>query len=253
MGRVEEYLLDKIEREGALHITLIDPEKMSPEEAKEVAVEAEEGGSSAIMVGGSTLVSNQDLDEAVKAIKSGVEIPVILFPNNISCISRFADAIWFMSLLNSSNTYYLIEAQALTAALIKKYKLEAIPMGYIIVGEGCAAGYIGHARFINYDHPEIAVGYALAAVHLGMRFIYLEAGSGAKDPIPPEMISQVKKAIERPLIVGGGIRDALAAERAVRAGADIIVTGTLVEQGGSVRERIYEIVRNIRGVKKVMV
>lgn len=250
MGRVEEYLLRKIEHEGALHITLIDPEKTPPRDAVEVAVEAEEGGTAAIMVGGSTLVSNQELDEVVKAIKRAVRIPAILFPNNIAGISRYADAIWFMSLLNSSSTYYLIEAQALTAALINKYQLEAIPMGYLIVGEGCTVGYIGHARLISYEYPKIAAGYALAAVQLGMRFIYLEAGSGAKEPIPPEMISMVKKAIQRPLIVGGGIRDASAAERAVRAGADIIVQGTLVERVNCIKERIYEMVEHIRNVKR---
>ena len=250
MRRVEEYLLSRIEREGAIQITLIDPDKMLPEDAANVAVEAERGGTSAIMVGGSTLVSNQDLDEVVKTIKREVKVPLILFPNNISGISRFADAIWFMSLLNSSNTYYLIEAQALTATLIKRYKLEAIPMGYIIVGEGCTAGYVGHARLISYEHPEIAVGYALAAIHLGMRFIYLEAGSGAKEPIPPDMISKVKKAIERPLIVGGGIGDSKVAERAVLAGADILVTGTLVERVNCVKERIYDIVKSIRNVRR---
>jgi len=250
MGRVEKYLMDQLAHKGVLHITLIDPEKMLLEDAVRVAVEAEGGGTSAIMVGGSTLVSNQDLDEAVKAIKSAIKIPIILFPNNISGISRFADAMWFMSLLNSSNTYYLIEAQALAAALVKRYQLEAIPMGYIIVGEGCAAGYIGHARPISAEYPEIVGGYALAAVYLGMRFIYLEAGSGAKEPIPPETISKVKKITGSPLIVGGGIRNASAAERAAQAGADIIVTGTLVEQVDSVKEKIHEIVEAIRKVRR---
>mgnify|MGYP001116754945 FL=1 len=246
MGPVEEYLLTRLAKDGALHITLVDPEKMLLKDAVRIAVEAEKGGTSGIMVGGSTLVSNQDLDETVKAIKASVKIPIILFPNNISGVSRFADAIWFMSLLNSSNTYYLIEAQALVSALVKTYQLEAIPMGYIIVGEGCAAGYIGHARVISPEYPEIVAGYALAGTYLGMRFIYLEAGSGAKEPVPPATISKVKKVIEGPLIVGGGIRDAFAAEKAVRAGADIIVTGSLVEEVDQVRERIHEIIERIR-------
>jgi len=250
MGRVERYLIDQLAKDGVLHITLIDPEKMPLKDVVRVAAEAEGGGTSAIMVGGSTLVSNQDLDEAVKAIKNAVKIPVILFPNNISGISRFADAVWFMSLLNSSNTYYLIEAQALAAALVKRYQLEAIPMGYIIVGEGCAAGYIGHARPISPEYPEIVGGYALAGVYLGMRFIYLEAGSGAKEPVPPETISMVKKITGSPLIVGGGIRDASTAERAAQAGADIIVTGTLVEQVDQVKEKIHEIVEGIRKVRR---
>ena len=246
MGRVEEYLLTRLAKDGVLHLTLVDPEKMLLKDIVRIAVEAEKGGTSGIMVGGSTLVSNQDLDETVKAIKASVKIPIILFPNNISGVSRFADAIWFMSLLNSSNTYYLIEAQALVSALVKTYQLEAIPMGYIIVGEGCAAGYIGHARVISPEYPEIVAGYALAGTYLGMRFIYLEAGSGAKEPVPPATISKVKKVIEGPLIVGGGIRDAFAAEKAVRAGADIIVTGSLVEEVDQVRERIHEIIERIR-------
>jgi len=246
MGRVEEYLLIRLAKDGALHLTLVDPEKTLLKDIVRIAVEAEKGGTSGIMVGGSTLVSSQDLDETVKAIKASVKIPIILFPNNISGVSRFADAIWFMSLLNSSNTYYLIEAQALASALVKRYQLEAIPMGYIIVGEGCAAGYIGHARLIGPEYPEIVAGYALAGTYLGMRFIYLEAGSGAKEPVPPATISKVKKVIERPLIVGGGIRDASTAEKAVRAGADIIVTGSLVEQVDQVKEKIYEITERIR-------
>ncbi|RJS86539.1 geranylgeranylglyceryl/heptaprenylglyceryl phosphate synthase, partial [Candidatus Bathyarchaeota archaeon] len=170
---------------------------------------------------------------------------VILFPNNVSGVSRYADAIWFMSLLNSSNTYYLIDVQALTARMIKQYEIEPIPMGYIIVGEGGAAGYIGQARPIPYDHPEIAVGYSLAGELLGMHFIYLEAGSGAKRPVPPEMVSLVKRHLSIPLIVGGGIRDGVSARRIAESGADIIVTGTLVEETDSVRERIAEIVSQI--------
>ena len=243
-GRVEEYLLKRIEEEGAIHLTLLDPERVDLD-FSEVAREAERGGTAAIMVGGSTLASQSELDEAVKAIKEAVKIPVILFPNNVSGVSRYADAIWFMSLLNSSNTYYLIDVQALTARMIKQYGIEPIPMGYIIVGEGGAAGYIGQARPIPYDHPEIAVGYSLAGELLGMHFIYLEAGSGAKRPVPPEMVSLVKRHLSIPLIVGGGIRDGVSARRIAESGADIIVTGTLVEETDSVRERIAEIVSQI--------
>lgn len=245
MGRVESYLLDRIDRESCVHVTLIDPDKIGSVQAVEVASEAELGGTSAIMVGGSTLASNQDLDEVVKAIKNRVKVPIILFPNNIVGISKYADAMWFMSLLNSASTYYLIEAQALGSVLVKRYRLEAIPMGYLIVGEGCAAGYIGNARVISYKYPEIAAGYALAGVLLGMRFIYLEAGSGAMEPIPPDMISRVKRVIETPLIVGGGIRDASAAELAAKSGADILVTGTVTEAGVSVRETIQDIISHI--------
>jgi phosphoglycerol geranylgeranyltransferase len=244
LGSVEGYLLKRIEEEGAIHLTLLDPERRGIS-FSDVAKEAERGGTAAIMVGGSTLASQSELDEAVKEIKAAIKIPVILFPNNISGVSQYADAIWFMSLLNSSNTYYLIDVQALTARIIKQYGIEPIPLGYIIVGEGGAAGYIGQARPIPYDHPEIAVGYSLAGELLGMRFIYLEAGSGAKSPVPSEMVRMVKRHLSIPLIVGGGIRDGDAAKMLVEAGADIIVTGTLVEKTERVRNKISEIVSQI--------
>ena len=161
-------------------------------------------------------------------------------------VSIHADAIWFMSLLNSQNTYYIIDAHAISAPLVKKYKLEAIPMGYIIAGEGCVAGYVGQARLINYRHPQIAVGYSMAAETLGMRFVYLEAGSGASQPIPASMIKAVKMNLSIPLIVGGGIRSPEAAKEAMLAGADIVVTGTMVEKGKGIQEKIRAIVDNIK-------
>jgi len=244
LGSVEEYLLKRIEEEGTIHLTLLDPERRGMD-FSEVAKEAERGGTAAIMVGGSTLASQSELDEAIKAIKAAVGVPVILFPNNISGVSRYADAIWFMSLLNSSNTYYLIDVQALTARVIKQYGIEPIPMGYIIVGDGGAAGYIGQARPIPYDHPEIAVGYSLAGEFLGMHFIYLEAGSGAKKPVPIEMVRMVRHHLSVPLIVGGGVREGASARRIAEAGADVIVTGTLVEETERVREKIAEVVSHI--------
>lgn len=242
---VECYIKNLIEKKGAIQMTLIDPQKTGIEKSVEIAVEAEKGGTAAIMVGGSTLASNNDLDKAIQDIKKKVKVPIILFPNNISGVSRYADAIWFMSLLNSASTYYLIDVQALTAYTVRKFGLEAISMGYIIVGNGGAAGFVGQARGIPYNHPELALGYSLAAEILGMRFVYLEAGSGAKFHVPIEMIELVKSQIKVPLIVGGGIRDGKAATAVVKAGADIIVTGTLVEETIGIRESIYDIVSHI--------
>ncbi|MCW4048584.1 MAG: geranylgeranylglyceryl/heptaprenylglyceryl phosphate synthase [Candidatus Bathyarchaeota archaeon] len=245
-GKVEQYLHDKIKQDGCIHITLVDPDKSSGYDCASIAREAEKGGTAIIMVGGSTLAATQDLDDAVLRIKKEVDIPVILFPNGPMGISRHADAIWFMSLLNSQNTYYLIDAHVISAPLIKKLGLEAIPMGYIIAGEGCVAGHIGQARLISYKHPQLAVGYSLAAETFGMKFVYLEGGSGASKPIPPEMISAVKKNLSIHLIVGGGIRNPEAAKAASVAGADIIVTGTLVEEEAQVQEKISAIVSAIK-------
>jgi len=242
---VESYIKQRIKEKGAIQMTLIDPQKTGIEKSVEIAVEAEKAGTAAIMVGGSTLASNNDLDTTIQGMKAQVKVPIILFPNNISGVSKYADAIWFMSLLNSASTYYLIDVQALTAHTVRRYGLETLPMGYIIVGEGGAAGFVGQARGIPYDHPELALGYSLAAETLGMRFVYLEAGSGAKDHIPLEMIKLVKSQINVPLIVGGGIRDGKTARAVVDAGADIIVTGTLAEERAGIRESIYDIVSHI--------
>ena len=145
VGKVEEYLLKKIREEGAIHITLIDPEKVNPESVSFFSQDVEACRTSAIMVGGTTLVSSTHLDDIVRAIKKVVDIPVILFPNNITGISRYADAIWFMSLLNSSDPYFIAGAQVLGAPLIKMYGLEPIPLGYIIAGEGGSVSVIGRA------------------------------------------------------------------------------------------------------------
>jgi len=249
LGPIERYLLEKIKTDGSIHITLIDPEKVSPLQAAQIADNSENSGTAAIMIGGSTFASQTHLDNVVKAIKSSVKIPTILFPNNITGISSHADAIWFMSLLNSVDPYFLMGAQILGAPLVKKYGLEPLSMGYIIVGEGGTAGIIGKAISVPYSKPELAAAHALAGQYLGMRFIYLEGGSGAANPVPPEMIRVVKCLLEIPLIVGGGIRTKEQAMTAVSAGADIIVTGNVTETSDA-KQRVSEIVGAIKGAIK---
>jgi phosphoglycerol geranylgeranyltransferase len=244
-GRVEKYLLDKIEAEGTIHITLIDPEKTTSPQASRIASKAKSSGTSAIMVGGSTFFSTKHLDDIVKTIKRVVEIPIILFPNNVSGISRHADAIWFMSLLNSVDPYFLMGAQILGAPLVKKYRVEPISMGYIIVGEGGTASIVGRAVPVPYDKPELAAAHALAGQYLGMHFIYLEAGSGAEKPVPPEMIHAVRSYVDVPLVVGGGIRSRSQALAAASAGADIIVTGNVIENA-EVKSKVSEIIEGIK-------
>jgi len=245
VGRVEEYLLEKIKEYGSIHITLIDPEKVTPAQASEIAERAQASGTSAIMIGGSTFVSQTHLDEVVTSIKNLVNIPAILFPNNITGVSRHADAIWFMSLMNSVDPYFIMGAQVLGAPLVKKYELEPISMGYVIVGEGGTASVVGKAIPVPYDKPELAVAHALAGQYLGMHFIYLEGGSGAKAPVPPEMIRAVRRYIDIPLVVGGGIKNKESALAAVTAGANIIVTGNVVEAIDA-QERLVEIVEGIK-------
>jgi len=247
---VEKYLLNKIQKDGAIHFALLDPEEFSPQSAAKIAREVEACGTAAVMVGGSTIVSTSHLDAVVKAVKKAVKIPIILFPNNVTGISRYADAIWFMSLLNSSDPYFITGAQILGAPIIRRFSLEAIPLGYIIVGEGGAVGVVGRACPIPYDKPGLAVAHALAAQYFGMRFVYLEGGSGAKQPVPSDMVRMVKSAIDIPLIVGGGIRTGEQARNVVSAGADAVVTGTITEEGGNLKEKISALVACIKSGSK---
>ncbi len=247
-GRVEKYLLDKIQAEGTIHLTLIDPEKVTPEQAAKICKSSQTSGTAAIMVGGSTFVSQSHLDEVLKAIREAVDLPTVLFPNNITGISRHADAMFFMSLINSVDPYFLMGVQVLGAPLVRKFKLEPISMGYIIVGDGGTAAIVGKAITIPYTKPELVAAHALAAEYLGMRFIYLEGGSGAKNPVPPEMIQAVKSVTNAKLIVGGGIKTKEQALTAAAAGADIIVTGNLVEAVGS-EQKVAEIITGLKGAK----
>jgi len=249
MRNVESYILDKLKNEK-LHFVLLDPDDVSPELAAEISGMAEEIGVDAIMVGGSTGAEGDVLDGVVRAIKESSGLPVILFPGSHGGISKYADAIFFMSLLNSTNPFFITGAQALGAFQVKRYGIEPIPMAYLIIEPGETVGWVGDAKPIPRHKPKIAAAYALAGQYLGMRFVYLEAGSGAREPVPPEMIGLVKKVIDVPLIVGGGIRTAEQARKAVGAGADIIVTGTAIEKAGSIekaRDKLEELNRGIKG------
>ncbi|MGB3943745.1 MAG: geranylgeranylglyceryl/heptaprenylglyceryl phosphate synthase [Methanothrix sp.] len=248
IGPVEEMLAKIVETAGAVHLTLIDPDSQSPAEAGAMAKAAAEGGTDAIMVGGSVGAAGRSLEGAVSAIKEGSGLPVILFPSGVSGLCSNADAVFFMSLLNSRSASYLIENQALGAPLVHRYRLEPIPMAYVVVEPGGTVGWVGDAKLIPRKKPELAAAYALAGTYFGMRFVYLEAGSGAEDPVPAEMVAATKRAIGRAhLIVGGGIGSGEAARRLVSAGADIIVTGTGVERSEDVAAFVGEIRSAIKG------
>lgn len=228
-----------------LHFSLIDPDKQKPKIAGEIAKTAEEAGTSAIMVGGSTLVSQEQVDETVKVIKELSKIPVILFPSGAKYLSKYADAVFFMSLMNSRNIDFIIREHVKGAPFVKLSGIEPISMGYVIVEPGMTAGKIGEVDLIKKDDIRTAVGYALAAQYLGMDFFYLEAGSGAPYPVSNEMVSAVKNSIDIPLIVGGGIRDSKTAKEKAKAGADIVVTGTKLEQEKNLKKALIDIIKSI--------
>lgn len=229
LRQTESKLRDLIKSHGTICAGLLDSENISPTEAARIAARAENCGAKAILVGGSTAVDQIELEQVVKTVKLSVTSPVILFPGNVTGVSPSADAIFFSCLMNSDNPYFITEAQALGALAIRKYNLEAIPMAYLIVGDGGAAGFVGRARGIPPNKPSLAAMYALAAEYFGMRFVYLEAGSGADGRVSQHMISAVRKVYNGTLIVGGGITNPENAEIASKSGADIVVVGTILE------------------------
>ena len=246
-GRVELLLANAIAERGAGHLTLIDPDSQSPKQAAAMARAAQQGGTDAIMVGGSVGAAGILLHETVREIRELTDLPVILFPSSVAGLCENADAVFFMSLLNSRSPAYIIENQALGAPLILRYGLEPIPMAYIIIEPGGTVGFVGDARLIPRNKPELAAAYALAAKFMGMRMVYLEAGSGADSPVPANMVALVKKLLgDVLLIVGGGVRSGAAAAELVAAGADLIVTGTGVEKSQDVTSFVSELTKSIR-------
>lgn len=241
IGPVERNLRSKREAGEKLVFLLLDPEKNIKVDCFKPVIEA---GVDAIFVGGSLNITTYDMDEYITSIKEHYDAPVVIFPGGLNTLSKHADAILFMSLLNSLDPYWIIGVQVVAAPLIRKLGLEVIPSAYIIYGHGGAAGHIGRALPIPYEQPYITAAYALAAEMLGMRLIYLEAGSGSPSPIPPEAVSIVAKTITDPLlVVGGGIREPSIARQFVDAGADAIVIGTIAERDPEKAAKIVSTVK----------
>jgi len=240
----------KIRKGKKLHFVLVDPRDQSPKEAAMIAKIAEDAGSDAVMVGGST-VTKEEVDKTIKAIKKVIKrIPVIVFPSSAEAVSKYADYIFFMMVVNSRRIDFLTGEQFKGAPLVKKWRLKTISMGYILVStskEPTTVERIADPDKIGKRDFKKAVTYALISQYFGMECVYLEAGSGADKPVPNEMISAVRKAIdiEIPIIVGGGIRDGKTAAEKIKAGADIIVTGNVIESKTG-RRRLKEIVSAIK-------
>lgn len=231
--RVESFLKSELKKKNALLFVLIDSEVSNLEASSKLAKDVEKIGASAILVGGSSTTDQIEMAQIVKGIKIGLKIPIILFPGNVTGIVPDADAILFSSLMNSENPYFITQAQALGATSVLKFGLEPLPTAYLVIGDGTSAWFVGSARGIPFEKPKIAAAYSLAAQFLGMRFVYLEAGSGAKTNVTPEMVKTVRHAFDGFLIVGGGIKDEKTAASLVKAGADALVIGTFLEKGGS--------------------
>ena len=253
MGKVEKYIFEKIKKEGAIFSVIIDPcDYPSPKKAIETGILSYLAGADLITIGGSTGAQGQLLDEVVKKIKEKVNVPVVLFPGNIATISPFANAIYFMSLLNSQNPYWISEVQMLAAPLIKKMKIEPLAMGYILVEPGGTAGWVGQANLVPRNKPKIAAALALAGQYSGKKIIFTDAGSAAFAPVPLEMVRAVAKTIDIPYLVGGGVKTPEQAGEIVKAGADWIQIGTVAERAEDVKKTISKFVKEIKkeGKKK---
>ena len=218
---------------------------MISEDLVKLAIETSKAGTDGFMVGGSTDLSLSKVDAVVEAIKKITHLPVILFPTHASSVSGKADAIFFMSLLNSESRQFLVGEQIASATWVKQTGLEPLSMAYLVVAPGMAAGRVGMAQPLPRDDSKQVVSHALAGQYLGMKYIYLEAGSGASEPIPDEIIRHVRNEIDVTLIVGGGIRTPSEASKVVKAGADIVVTGTIVEESVKLYEEIRPIIKSI--------
>ena len=203
-----KYIIEKINNEGTLHFSLIDPDpiRQSPKKAAMMAKYCEDAGTDAILVGGSTAFSQAFVTQTIELMRDKIEhIPIIIFPGGISCVSNKADAILFMSLLNSRDPYFIIGEQALASYTIKTSSLEYLSMAYLIIEPGGTAEMYG------------------------FKLIYLEAGSGSQS-IPPETIKLCSQVLSIPVIAGGGVQSIDDAKKFVKAGADIIVMGSFIEK-----------------------
>jgi phosphoglycerol geranylgeranyltransferase len=231
---VYQYLLDTIQQKGACFLVLIDPDKQPPEDAQDVAHKAVLGGADALLVGGSFLYTDH-LHQTLEAVKSSVECPVILFPGisgPAAQISPHAGAILLLSLVSGRNAQYLIGEHVRSALWVDRCGLETIPTAYLLIESGgmTSAEFLSGTRPIPRGKGEIAMIHALAAQQLGMKLVYLEAGSGAENPVPDAVIAMVKSRVHIPIVVGGGIRHPETARCKVEAGAQMIVIGTAIEQ-----------------------
>ncbi len=228
---IREFLEIK-ENEGIVHMTLIDPDpfKLDLYKFEKIAKVLDNCETDIYMVGGSTAADPNYISEVVKIIKDFSNKLVILFPGSISGITRNADAIFFLSPLNSRNWYFLIGAQMMAAPVIKRWNIETVSLAYIIFEPGGTAGFISDVKPIPRNKPELALAYAMAADIIGFEMIYLEAGSGATEPVPNEAVKMVSKYVSKPVIVGGGIRTLDQALGIIKSGASAIVQGSKFEE-----------------------
>ncbi len=229
IGKTETLINEQIAAGKGVFMGLIDPEKQTPQEGAKLAKRFEEGGVDIVMLGGSIGAQGPALDELAKLIKESISVPLHIFPGNVSNVTRYADSIYFMSLLNSENPYWITGAQTLGSYLIKQLGIEPIPSAYLIFEPGQTAGWVGQAHLLPRTKPDLAVAYALSAQYMGMRFVILESGSGAPEHVPLPVVQAIRKTCELNIAIAGGVKTPEQARDLIKAGANCIHVGTQIE------------------------
>ncbi|MCL6002454.1 MAG: geranylgeranylglyceryl/heptaprenylglyceryl phosphate synthase [Candidatus Thermoplasmatota archaeon] len=236
-------ILENIKYGRIRHLTLLDPEKNGPDNVEGLVEFINRSGSDAIMVGGSTNTGPKAVDDLVGGIKRLTKKPVILFPSSPDAFSPRADAIFYLSLLNSSSLKYVVGYQVQSARLLKKSRMEVISVAYLVFEPGMTVGKVGGAQLIGRKDIETALDYAAAAELIGFHAIYMEAGSGAPQSIDPSVVKAVCEDMTIPVIVGGGIRDPDTAKKMLKSGAAAVVTGTVAEKDPAILGNIVSAIK----------
>jgi phosphoglycerol geranylgeranyltransferase len=228
---------------------LIDPDKTSLENTIEIAKSGRQSGVDWFFVGGSLLTQNS-LDNCIRALKENADIPVILFPGNTLQMSNRADAILFLSLISGRNAEMLIGRHVIAAPYLKLSSLEVISTGYMLIESGrpTTVSYMSNSVPIPADKDDIAACTAMAGEMLGLKLIFMDAGSGANNPVSESMITAVSQSTDIPLLVGGGINSPEKAAAACKAGADIIVVGNAIEKDHSLIQKMAEAIKKVSQV-----
>jgi phosphoglycerol geranylgeranyltransferase len=226
--KLYSFILKSKLKQKKLFAILIDPDKFESAEILELAAASKVD---LILIGGS-IITNGNFEKCVETIKKKSKIPLLIFPGNNLQISKNADGILLLSLISGRNPDMLIGKHVISAPLLKSSRLEIIPTGYMLIESGrqTAALYMSNTSPIPSDKEDIAMCTAMAGEMLGLNLIYLDAGSGAENCVPPSMIKKVSKSISVPVVVGGGINTSEKAAKACQAGADIIVVGNALEK-----------------------
>jgi len=227
---IYNYLLNTVENKGGAYLVLIDPDKIEGGKLSLFLSNCEKAGVDGFLIGGSLMI-NSKFEEFIEQVKITTNLPTIIFPGGVNQISKTADAILYLSVVSGRNAEHLIGTHVLAAPIIKAKKIEPISTGYILVESGTTTTvqYMSGTAPIPRNKPEIAAATALAAEYLGMKLIYLEAGSGAQISVPENMIKAVASQCTVPIIVGGGITSPDTVRRKMESGANIIVTGNFFE------------------------